>query len=363
MEDRIILAVLAITLGAVLAMLVIAPLVAVDFRRRAGFGVARFLLWGGALVAVLAIWTATVLPLPDPAAIRCAGSNTDVTALAADVREALVRAGAADTDAALWPLLLNVLLFVPLGFLLRVLADRGVVAAVVVGFAVSAFVEVTQLTGVWSLYPCAYRMFDMDDLLTNTLGAVLGSLLALAVPRRLRASLPGADEPRAVTRVRRFLGMVCDVLAAWLLSLAVFVVVQLALYLLGAEAAVHDGTAASVIGDTVPIVVWFIVTMATGGTVGDQAVQLRFAGGQLPVGLARVLRFLGGIGGWLVLMALPGAWNFVAAIFAVLSVLMLLMTSDGRGLPGLVSGQRLTDAREPEQPDAASPGSAPTSGV
>jgi hypothetical protein len=364
-EDRIILAVLAITLGVVISVLVFVPFVALSFRRRGGFGVGRFLIWGAALVAVLAIWTYALLPLPDPDAIRCAGVNVDVTALAADMRGALARrGGAAATDPAVAQLLLNVLLFVPLGFFIRVLSDRGVVTALVVGFAVSACVEVTQLTGVWGLYPCAYRVFDVDDLLTNTLGAVLGSLLALAVPRRLRGSprLPDAGEPQPVTRGRRLLGMVCDGLAAWLLSLSVVVVVQLALFLLGAEAAVQDGSAASLVGSAVPIAVWLVVTLATGGTVGDHAVQLRFAGGPLPVGLARALRFFGGIGGWLLLIALPGAWTFVAAVFAGLSV-VLVFTTGGRGLPGLVSGQRVVDAREPEEPDAAPPGSASASGI
>ena len=82
------LAAVAITLGLVVAVLVFVPFVALSFRRRGGFGAGRFLLWGGALVAVMAIWTYTLLPLPDPDAIRCAGVNVDVTALADDVRAA-----------------------------------------------------------------------------------------------------------------------------------------------------------------------------------------------------------------------------------------------------------------------------------
>ena len=360
MEDQLILGVLAITLGVVVGVLLFVPFVALSYRRRGGFGVGRFLVWAAALVYVMAIWTYTLLPLPDPDAIRCVGVNVDVTALADDVRGAIARRGsAAATDPALLQLLLNVLLFVPLGFFLRVLGGRGVVTALVAGFALSAFVEATQLTGVWGIYPCAYRVFDVDDLLTNTLGALLGSLLGLAVPRRYRGSprLPGADLPQPVTRGRRLLGMACDALAAWLLALSLVVVVQLGLYLLGADAAVREGTAASVVGGTVPIAVWLVVTLATGGTIGDHAVQVRFAGGQLPVGLARFLRFVGGVGGWLALNALGGAWTFLAAVLAVVSVVLVFTTDDRRGLPGLASGQRLVDARELQEPDAAPPGS------
>ncbi|HKP07538.1 MAG TPA: VanZ family protein, partial [Microbacterium sp.] len=151
-------------------------------------------------------------------------------------------------------------------------------------------------------------------------------------------------------------GMLCDALAAWVLGLTVVVAVQLVLYLLGADAAVRDGSAASLIGSAVPIVVWLVVTLATGGTIGDHAVQLRFTGGPLPVGLARFLRFATGIGGFLALNALPGAWAFVASVLAVVSIVLALTTTGHRGLPGLASGQRLADARDLEEPDAAPPG-------
>ena len=308
MDEQIILGVLAITLGVVVGVLLFVPFVALSYRRRGGFGVGRFVVWGAALVYVMAIWTYTLLPLPDPDTIACAGVNIDVTAIADDLRGAFVRRGSGfATDPAVLQLLLNVLLFLPLGFFLRVLGGRGVITALVVGVGLSGFVEVTQLTGVWGLYPCAYRVFDVDDLLTNTLGAVLGSLLALAVPRRYRGSprLPDADQPQPVTRGRRLLGMLCDGLAAWVLTLTVVVAVQLVLYLLGADAAVRDGSAANLIGSAVPIVVWLVATLATGGTIGDHAVQVRFTGGPLPIGLARFLRFVAGIGGYLVLNALP----------------------------------------------------------
>lgn len=348
MREQVVLGGLAVTAGVVLAVLLFVPFVALSYRRRGGFGVGRFVVWGAALVYLMAIWAYTLLPLPDPDAIRCVGVNLDLAAFADDIREAVSRRGrSALTDPAVLQMLLNVLLFVPLGFFVRVLGGRGILTAVVAGFAVSAVVESTQVTGVWGLYPCAYRVFDVDDLLANTCGALAGSLLALLVPRRHWGTprFPDAEAPWPVTRRRRLLAMLCDVLGAWLTGLAVTVVFQLALWALGADAALRDGSAAGVVGSAAPVLVWLVVVMPTGRTVGDLAVQLRYAGGPLPIGLARFLRFAGGIGGYLVLLALPGAWGLVAGVFAVASVTLVLTTPDRRGLPGLVSGQRLVDAR------------------
>ena len=38
----------------------------------------------------------------------------------------------------------------------------------------SLLIEAAQLTGLFGIYPYAYRCCDVDDVITNTLGAALG---------------------------------------------------------------------------------------------------------------------------------------------------------------------------------------------
>ena len=44
------------------------------------------------------------------------------------------------------------------------------------GFALSSFIELSQLTGNWGLAGFTYRTFDVDDIVNNTAGAVLGAV-------------------------------------------------------------------------------------------------------------------------------------------------------------------------------------------
>lgn len=129
-------------------------------------------------------------PLPDEATVAAAcragsGPQLRLFAFVGDI----AKEGGIDgprallTNPASAQVLLNVVFFVPLGMLVRHLALRGrlvagLIGGTVVGFAVSLLIEVTQLTGDWFLYPCAYRLFDVDDLLANTVGALLGALLS-----------------------------------------------------------------------------------------------------------------------------------------------------------------------------------------
>ena len=68
---------------------------------------------------------------------------------------------------------LNVLLFVPLGAMLMFWGRRTVGQAALIGYGVSLLIEGSQL--MW-----ANRIFDVDDLITNTTGTALGWLGALA---------------------------------------------------------------------------------------------------------------------------------------------------------------------------------------
>lgn len=68
---------------------------------------------------------------------------------------------------------LNVLLFVPLGAMLMFWGKRTIGQAALIGYGVSLLIEGSQL--LW-----ANRIFDVDDLITNTTGTALGWLGALA---------------------------------------------------------------------------------------------------------------------------------------------------------------------------------------
>ncbi len=85
-------------------------------------------------------------------------------------------------------LVMNVVFFMPLGFMLCRWAGWRFWVALPFSFGCSVFIETSQLTGFWGLYPCAYRQFDVDDMLTNTLGAVIGfgvaKLIGLVWPKK-----------------------------------------------------------------------------------------------------------------------------------------------------------------------------------
>lgn len=354
MGDQVLLGVIAIAVGIAFGILLFVPFVAISYRRRGGLSAGRTLLWLAALVYFWAIWTYTLLPLPDPDTIRCVGAITDPMSVVRDVRKAFAAPGNPLAHPALLQLAFNVLLFVPLGVFLRVLGARGIPTALAVGLGLSLLIETTQLTGVWGLYPCAYRFFDVGDLMTNPTGAVIGSALALVVPRSMRgmAARPDAGLPRPVTRARRAIAMLCDGLAYGFMLFGAGVATQVWLqYVLHDREAVLDGRIAEFLGAGTAAGIWLLVILLTGRSIGDLAVQLRYTGARMPIGLARLLRWAGGVGGIGALSLGGGVFGALSSVLVLVVCVLLFTTHHGRGLPGLLSGQELEDART----DAAAP--------
>ncbi len=82
---------------------------------------------------------------------------------------------------------LNILLFIPLGFLLPSLWSRyrSMKKTLLIGLGFSLLIEILQIF--------TFRLTDIDDLLTNTAGTVIGYLLSSKFSAKLRLKLPESD--------------------------------------------------------------------------------------------------------------------------------------------------------------------------
>ena len=80
-------------------------------------------------------------------------------------------------------IILNLFLTVPLGVFMRFLFGFEFVKTTLSGFIFSLLCEITQITGLFFIYPAPYRVFDVDDLIINTLGAIVGYFITPLILR------------------------------------------------------------------------------------------------------------------------------------------------------------------------------------
>ena len=123
---------------------------------------------------------------------------------------------------ALAVIVFNLFLTVPLGAFLRFLFGFKFGKTVLAGFLFSLLCEITQITGLFFIYPAPYRIFDIDDLIINTLGAVVGYFILPLISRMIPKI---NDEDHQLTQgseasfFQRCAATVCDIVIIFVISL------------------------------------------------------------------------------------------------------------------------------------------------
>ncbi|GAB3889702.1 hypothetical protein GCM10029964_059910 [Kibdelosporangium lantanae] len=352
-------AVLAVAGGCLLAMLLVLPFVVISYRRRGELGFGHTVAAFGFLVYSLAIVTYTMLPQIDPAWCAAhpgfAHPQLDPLRFIDDIRHEQRGSGltAYLYNPAFQQIAFNIALFVPLGAYLRQFFKRGVPTTIVIGLLASLAIEFTQLTGNWFLFPCPYRLFDVDDLIANTLGAAVGVLFAPLLRPLTRDPSAPPTAPRPVTTFRRLMGMLLDVVGVYTLG---------GFLALGSNALVIYGFSVDmdkqpwstavdqVLGLWIPVLVLLVLPSLTPtcATAGQRAVRLRRvrADGQ-PAGPRVIPALLFGSTGYFIVFSLNGHVTGLGgvAFLLVAGNLVLAFPKAHRGLSGVLSGLYMADSR------------------
>lgn len=125
------------------------------------------------------------------------------------------------TNPLVYQLLFNIFLTVPLGIYLRYYFKRSWKEVLVFSFLLSLFFEVTQITGLYGLYPRPYRIFDVDDLISNTFGGLLGyfitPLFTFFLPSKDELDRKAIEKSSDVTVPRKLIANIIDISIIYLL--------------------------------------------------------------------------------------------------------------------------------------------------
>ena len=111
--------------------------------------------------------------------------------------------------------LFNLILTIPFGIYLRYYFKRKWWEVVFLSLTLSLFFEITQLSGLYGIYPRPYRLFDVDDLIVNTVGGLFGYILtpffSFLLPTRDRLDEMSFERGKTVSFSRRLLAFLIDI--------------------------------------------------------------------------------------------------------------------------------------------------------
>ncbi|KEK13437.1 VanZ family protein [Lysinibacillus fusiformis] len=159
----------------------------------------------------------------------------------------------------------NFLLLMPFGVYLRYFLQerRYWKRAFIISFLLTLFYEITQRTGIYGIFNCAYRIFDVDDLLLNSIGALLGFFLAPIV----WALFPSHEEVEAKAAEMEKKDIVKPISILLALVIDLFIV-QVIWFIIGALTG-YSGTFEFLVVIALYMTIFgFIPSMMNGATVG-----------------------------------------------------------------------------------------------
>lgn len=122
----------------------------------------------------------------------------------------------------IYQVLYNILMTLPFGIYLRYYFKRNLLETIGLTFLLSLFFELTQLTGLYGIYPRGYRLFDVDDLIINTFGGCLGYLVtplfSWLFPSKDKLDQISYEKGKHVTFTRRMIAFGIDIVVVTILT-------------------------------------------------------------------------------------------------------------------------------------------------
>lgn len=222
----------AIVFFPLIAIVLTVPYMLYNYRRYGSVSLLRSAILASMLFYLICAYFLVILPLPDPQ--KVAQSTAPYTQLIpfqfirTFFEETSVRLSDPSTyahivkEAGFIQPLFNLLLTLPFGVYLSYYFRENAAKTVLFTFLLSLFFELTQLTGLYGIYPRPYRLFDVDDLMLNTLGGLLGYMLgrhiSAILPSRRRMDESSIKRSQDVGYIRRLVAFMMDILLVGLLT-------------------------------------------------------------------------------------------------------------------------------------------------
>ena len=208
---------LALLFFPLLAFLFTIPFILSQYHRYGSINKFRVLIIYSFILYIITVYFLAIFPLPDKDSIVM-NSNAyqlipfnfifDILSRNYDgVFEFFV-------SPAVYTVLFNLIMFMPLGIYLRYYFEKDLKHVFTFSFLFSLFLELTQLTGLYFIYPYPYRIFDVDDLFINTMGGIIGYFIAGLfmgfLPSRDDIDLESMEEGRKISGLRRITRFLLD---------------------------------------------------------------------------------------------------------------------------------------------------------
>lgn len=126
--------------------------------------------------------------------------------------------------------LFNILLTIPFGMYLIYFFKYDLKKTILASFLLSMFFELTQLSGLYFIYPRNYRLFDVDDLILNTFGGICGYIIFRPfnniLPKREEIDSKALEKGKNVSSFRKSTAFIFDLVLCGIFSTIIYLITR-----------------------------------------------------------------------------------------------------------------------------------------
>lgn len=256
----------------ILAFLITVPYMLYHYHKYGAMPFLRVIIFYSFILYLLISYLLIILPLP---------SKSDVAALTTPRVQLIPFSFIVDiitkvdfktnilTTPEVYQIIYNLLLTLPFGVYLRYYFKRSMKQTILYTFLLSLFFELTQLTGLYFIYPRSYRLFDVDDLMINTLGGLCGylmtPLITFFLPTRDEIEYLSYEEGTRISVIKRISSFLLDLFFIMIL----YMILTLILDIVGLEI---PNTSSIVI----TLIIYYVIIPSNndGSTIGKKILNM-----------------------------------------------------------------------------------------
>lgn len=215
-----------------IAFILTIPFLIYQYRKYGAIPMLKSAIFYSLILYLICAYFLVILPLPPIETVSKMTGDTTQLSLFRFVKDILVTVNFnidsfSDIlnifkSSTVYTVLFNLVLTLPFGIYLRYFFKMKWYQSLIYSFLLSLFFELTQLSGLYGIYPRPYRLFDVDDLLINTLGGLIGHgitpLLTFFLPTIDELEEKSYKKGTRVTLLRRLLATLIDMLFIIIIS-------------------------------------------------------------------------------------------------------------------------------------------------
>lgn len=216
----------AIIVFPIIAFILTLPFLVYEYRKYGSIHIIKSVVFFSFILYIITAYFMVILPLPKIEDVLKYTGNTMQLHPFRFIQDITVTTNFKINDlnsllrflnkSTVYTVIFNFLLALPFGVYLRYLFDRKWYQSIILSFLLSLFFELTQLTGLYGIYPRPYRLFDVDDLIINTLGGFFGflitPLLTVFLPTKKELNERSLIKGQKVSLIRRSVALLIDLI-------------------------------------------------------------------------------------------------------------------------------------------------------